>query len=434
MQFASADEGSIPVFIDNARIAFDAEPYIERGITMVPIRAVAEGLGATVNYANRTVSFSRGGKTVRLFVGSNDAVVDGQSVTMSATPVIRNNRTYVPLRFVSENLGVTVNYEHREIYIWTKPPITQHSPNAMNGNTMAELDAAIYWVEGFEIYEQDKATGEKRKLVLNIVESENTNGGVALVEGQLRVTSICAGDGRLYCASNSQVLTVDPVSGNASLLADFAGITYDRWITATIQIYGNSIYVLCEPYGVSSKVLRLNLNNGTVEQIGSMILSFCVGGGYVYMAVVDRYYEAQVTDESTVSIVKMTLSGKRIDTVYSVKGKYVLDMAVFDGSVYFLEFDYYSYEGTSIKRMNLDGSGLETLFTDSNLITYNIDGGNLYYSIEENTSQSTPGGIYRMDLETREQTKLSDELTDRLTIINGRVYFPGPQGVESIEL
>ena len=431
---ASASAEPIPIFIDNVRIVFDADPFIENGITMVPIRAVVEGLGATVNYANKTVSFKRGGKTVKLVVGSNDAVVDGQSVPVTATPVIRSNRTYVPLRFVSENLGVTVNYEYREVYIWTKAPITQHSGNFMNGNTMAETESAIYWIDEFEIYEQNKATGESRKMSLNIAVDETKKddaGRVITVTEPIRATSIFARGGKLYCASMTQILAIDLESGKTSLLAYFWDYTYDAWQTSYIQLLGDNIYVFCEPPGLVSQALRVSIKDGSVERFGYMFLSYCVSGGYIYMINVDRYYDAQITAESTVSIKKMSLSGKTIDTIYSAKGRFMYNLAVHDGKIYFMVD---SNDGTCIERINLDGSGLETLYKSEYLQTYNLDGGNLYYSIAKNTSQSTSGGIYKMDLETLTHTKLSNESTDKLMIINGRLYFRGSQGIDSIDL
>jgi len=431
---ASASEVPIPVFIDNAWVRFDADPYVENGITMVPIRAVAEGLGATVSYADRAVSFSRSGKNVKLTIGSNIAIIDGQTVPVSSAPVIRNNRTYVPLRFVSENLGVTVNYEHREVYIWTKPPITQHNGNSMNGNQMAETETQLFWIDKHVIYEQDKASGETRKMQLSIIVDEtstDTHDRVTLIDGSIRANSICIRDGKIYCSSWSQILEIDITSGKTSLLRDFTTHTYDSWQTTNIQLYGNSIYAFSEPPGVSSKLLQVSVSDGGLSLMGKMILSYCVSGGYIYLADVDRYYEGQVTEESTVTITKFTLSGRPIETIYSAKGRFIYNLAAHNGKLYYMVD---TPEGTGIERMNLDGSGLEALCKFEYMQTYNFNGGTLYYSIAENSSQSTMGGIYKMDLETRKHTKLLGESTEELTIINGRLYFRGSQGIDSIEL
>ncbi|ACI18144.1 anion ABC transporter anion-binding protein [Coprothermobacter proteolyticus DSM 5265] len=93
----------------------DAPPYIKNGRTMVPIRAVTEPFGAKVDWdgATRTVIISFQGHTVKMTIGSNVATVDGARVTMDVAPEIINSRTFVPARFVSESLGFTVRWNDK---------------------------------------------------------------------------------------------------------------------------------------------------------------------------------------------------------------------------------------------------------------------------------------------------------------------------------
>ncbi|MCE5238828.1 copper amine oxidase N-terminal domain-containing protein [bacterium] len=78
---------------------------------MVPMRAVFEGLGATVTYAGGRISAVRGTDTICLAVGSKEAWVNGRAVAQPTPPVLHDTITYVPLRFVAESLGAGVRYD-----------------------------------------------------------------------------------------------------------------------------------------------------------------------------------------------------------------------------------------------------------------------------------------------------------------------------------
>ncbi|MCL1863583.1 MAG: copper amine oxidase N-terminal domain-containing protein [Defluviitaleaceae bacterium] len=82
---------------------------------MIPLRAIAEGLGADVdwNEATRTVSITRNGQTA--FVTIDMPLPDGMGVA-----VIEGGRTFVPARYVSEILGAQVRWDDasRAVYIY----------------------------------------------------------------------------------------------------------------------------------------------------------------------------------------------------------------------------------------------------------------------------------------------------------------------------
>lgn len=94
---------------------------ITDGRTLVPIRAVAEALGGSVEWDNdtRTVSITKDSKVTKLVIDEVNAIVDESNVALDTAPVIMNGRTMLPLRFVAESLGADVewNSEKREITI-----------------------------------------------------------------------------------------------------------------------------------------------------------------------------------------------------------------------------------------------------------------------------------------------------------------------------
>ena len=94
----------------------DAAPEIANNRTMVPIRAIMEDLGADVTYENRTVTCVLNGVTVTFAVGGTSATVEKngetETVTLDSPSYIKNNRTYVPVRFISEASGYDVFWDN----------------------------------------------------------------------------------------------------------------------------------------------------------------------------------------------------------------------------------------------------------------------------------------------------------------------------------
>ncbi|HLW49146.1 MAG TPA: copper amine oxidase N-terminal domain-containing protein [bacterium] len=103
----------VHVFVDGQPVGFDVPPQIDNGRVLVPMRGVFERLGATVvwNDQTQTVLAQRGATSVSLVIGSPQAVVNGQAIPIDVPPMVVDGRTMVPLRFVSQTLGSTVNWD-----------------------------------------------------------------------------------------------------------------------------------------------------------------------------------------------------------------------------------------------------------------------------------------------------------------------------------
>lgn len=104
--------GSKTAFVGENEVQLDAAPYLHNGTTMLPFAFIGEALGAKVGWVGetKTVSFESGQNRIELQIGSKAALVNGTIVELDAPPVIKSNRTLVPLRFVSENLGAKVEW------------------------------------------------------------------------------------------------------------------------------------------------------------------------------------------------------------------------------------------------------------------------------------------------------------------------------------
>ncbi len=133
---ASIDEPEVRV---NGRLVSfaDVGPYTDlRGRVMVPVRFVAETLGAEVtwNGESRTVRISRDGAVMEIPIGSRTVSVSWLGRTaileMDTEAVLRNDRTMIPIRYVAEALGAYVDYSRRynTVGIWLETLNAQEIP------------------------------------------------------------------------------------------------------------------------------------------------------------------------------------------------------------------------------------------------------------------------------------------------------------------
>lgn len=111
--FAMAS-GEISIFVNDLEVSTEVAPFAMNGRTLVPARAVFESMGAEVGWDGqaRTVTVRAKGTAVKLTIGSRVAVVNGRNIYLDQPAIVVDSRTVVPVRFISENLGARVNWDH----------------------------------------------------------------------------------------------------------------------------------------------------------------------------------------------------------------------------------------------------------------------------------------------------------------------------------
>lgn len=99
----------------------DVAPKVVNDRTMLPARFVAENLGATVEWDGEKQLVTITGKnekqedvTILITIGSDYAKVNGEDIKLDSPAFVENDRTYTPIRFISENLGATVEWNETE--------------------------------------------------------------------------------------------------------------------------------------------------------------------------------------------------------------------------------------------------------------------------------------------------------------------------------
>ncbi|KGR76528.1 copper amine oxidase N-terminal domain-containing protein [Ureibacillus sinduriensis] len=106
----------ITIELNGETIIFNDPVLNKSGYVLLPMRDFYEAIGATVSWNKETLTASstKNGHTVDLTINSKNATVDGAPVSVPVAPMMYKDRTYVPLRFVSENLAGSVTWEQSQ--------------------------------------------------------------------------------------------------------------------------------------------------------------------------------------------------------------------------------------------------------------------------------------------------------------------------------
>jgi len=112
------EEGQIKLFLNDKIVhtskgkqELPVAPFTENGTTLVPLRFVSSMLGATLDWEGSTKKITiKSDKTIVLHVGKKEVLIDGKSQTLTVAPQTINGTTFVPLRFVNEQLGGNTTY------------------------------------------------------------------------------------------------------------------------------------------------------------------------------------------------------------------------------------------------------------------------------------------------------------------------------------
>lgn len=130
----------ISIFVKDKEIQSTVAPILEEGRVLVPIRVIAESLGAKVTWEqkNNTVTIRKWSESVILTLGKKTATRDGKAdeskmITLDVSVKKENNRIYVPLRFLSQQYGYNVDWNGKSVFI-TSPLSTKERTTLYKGS------------------------------------------------------------------------------------------------------------------------------------------------------------------------------------------------------------------------------------------------------------------------------------------------------------
>ncbi|MCX6328217.1 MAG: stalk domain-containing protein, partial [Bacteroidia bacterium] len=105
--------GNKNALINNETYSLEAAPVIKDGRTMVPLRFIGEAFGAEFAYdpVFKIIDINFGSDKIKMQIGKKTAFVNGIEIALDVAPYIVNGRTLVPIRFISETFGAEVVWD-----------------------------------------------------------------------------------------------------------------------------------------------------------------------------------------------------------------------------------------------------------------------------------------------------------------------------------
>ncbi|GAA0352524.1 copper amine oxidase N-terminal domain-containing protein [Bacillus horti] len=141
---AENTERTLHVNVDGQFIETDTSPVIKEGRMLVPLRTLSS-LGLTYqwdNTAKRATIQNAGGDIIRVTASQRTAYKNNAAVTLDVPAQIMNGRIMVPVRFVSEQLGLSVQFENTRGLVFVSSPNYTGPKEALNGNDLVQARLA----------------------------------------------------------------------------------------------------------------------------------------------------------------------------------------------------------------------------------------------------------------------------------------------------
>lgn len=134
-----AAAGNSKIYLDGKELTAGQSVPVENvnDTIMVPLRLISESLGYTVgwNQTTKTVTIEQQGKVIKLIVNQKTASVDDKTVQLITAPILRKDTTLVPIRFISEQFGLTVSWDNVKKIVYLITPGSSNDNGNSGGNS-----------------------------------------------------------------------------------------------------------------------------------------------------------------------------------------------------------------------------------------------------------------------------------------------------------
>jgi hypothetical protein len=127
-------QSTVAVVVNGQQMQFNQPPVERSGRVFVPLRGVFERLGATVVYDNGNINATGNGRNISLRLGSNQATINGQNQTLDVAPFLVGSSTLVPLRFIAQALGASVDWNNNTSTVTISGNGDNNNNNSNNNN------------------------------------------------------------------------------------------------------------------------------------------------------------------------------------------------------------------------------------------------------------------------------------------------------------
>lgn len=157
---------AVTVNLNGSQMEFDVNPVIENSRTLVPFRKIFEALDCAVSYTKengaQVVTANRGNQWITLEIGKNEITVDGETKKLDVAPKIVNGRTLVPLRAISEGLDCTVDWSADTKTVDIQKKQGQYA--VTSAHISKNITVAKFYCDNLDVFEKLRQELSKRGI------------------------------------------------------------------------------------------------------------------------------------------------------------------------------------------------------------------------------------------------------------------------------
>lgn len=159
-----ADAATTQIKIDDVVVKSDTAPEQKNNRTMVPLRVISENLGAQVHWQDSQITLAMDQTTIKLNLNNRTVIKNGEKEQLDVQPYMKNNRTYVPIRFIAETFGSQVHYKQGTVNITTEPlliedekiKVLRYEYHMTMGGVIQDIKGNAYHQALFKIFQEKK--------------------------------------------------------------------------------------------------------------------------------------------------------------------------------------------------------------------------------------------------------------------------------------
>lgn len=347
-------EQSIKVLLDGKPIAFDVNPVVVNGNTLVPLRAIFDALGFKTdwNEESRTVTGTRDNLKVVLQIDSKNALIGDKPHELSVPATVINKRTMVPLRFIAESTGAQVDWDGTNNTVFIQSRISSNQSDIKSGTTEANKE------------KNTTPVNERGNTPGNLI-----NGGMLAQQGDW-----------IYFVFERKLYKIKTDGTGDTLITDSA--SYD------VHVIGDWIFF---SGGTSLNGVYKCKTDGTekTKLVDGLTINVRIVGDWIYW-----------TDQSK-GIYKCKIDGTEKATL--VDNVQANNLNIVDDWVYYVTSSKNFEDDFKLCRVKTDGTNNTRVINDR-IAWVNIVNGQIYYE-----NQWDKYNIYKSNLDGSNKTKISSD-------------------------
>ncbi|MFM9282127.1 N-acetylmuramoyl-L-alanine amidase family protein [Paenibacillus jiagnxiensis] len=206
--FHKAEAAGVNLFLDGERlnVSGDTSGEMVNGKVMVPLRVIGEELGYKFEWEPKEykVIVHKSNADVSMYVGRTTAYVGNEEVQLDSPPLLRGSSTLVPLRFVGEQLGLSVKWDNAGKAVYLQK-LAATEPDKNNGGNTDDTD------KNSSSKTDEQATGRDTdaETGTDAVENAREVDGISFEDGRLIVSADEGSDPSVFTMTNPERIVVD---------------------------------------------------------------------------------------------------------------------------------------------------------------------------------------------------------------------------------